>query len=275
MYPEIHLGPLTLQTFGLMFALAFLAAGALVAKRLAELGKPTDWAYEIVFSALAGGVVGSRLYYIVENYDNVKDDLLGNLFSGSGLVWYGGAIGGALAVLLWAWYRDFLGLALFDLAAPALALGYAIGRIGCQVSGDGDYGKAWDGPWAMAYPDGTVPTDQTVHPTPIYETLVMGLVAFFLWQLRDRFRAGVLFAIYLLYAGAERFLIEFLRRNDDAVLGLTAAQLESLATMAIGAVWLLVVRRRHGSLSQDGERRGDRGAGNGGDRGRRLRDARS
>ena len=159
MYPEINIGPLTLQTFGLMFALAFLAAGALIAKRLGEIGKPLDWAYEMGFSALAGGIVGSRVYFVVQNYDSVKDDLLGNLFSGSGLVWYGGLIGGALGVLLWARYRGFLGLALLDLAAPALALGYAIGRCGCQLSGDGDYGKAWNGPWAMSYPDGTVPTD--------------------------------------------------------------------------------------------------------------------
>jgi len=249
MYPELHIGPLTLQTFGLMFALAFLAAGALIGKRLIELGKPVDWAYEMGFAALVGGVVGSRVYFIVQNYDSVKDDLLGNLFSGSGLVWYGGAIGGALAVLLWAWYRDFLGFTLLDLAAPALALGYAIGRCGCQLSGDGDYGKPWDGPWAMSYPDGTVPTDRTVHPTPIYETLAMGLGAWILWQLRDRFQVGVLFAIYLVYAGAERFLVEFLRRNSEVALGLTTAQLESLAMMAIGTVWILVVRRRHGSLS--------------------------
>ncbi len=249
MYPELHIGPLTLQTFGLMFALAFLAAGALIGKRLIELGKPVDWAYEMGFAALIGGVVGSRVYFIVQNYDSVKDDLLGNLFSGSGLVWYGGAIGGAIAVLLWAWYRDFLSFTLLDLAAPALALGYAIGRCGCQLSGDGDYGKPWDGPWAMSYPNGTVPTDRTVHPTPIYETLAMGLGAWILWQLRDRFRAGVLFAIYLVYAGAERFLVEFLRRNSDTALGLTTAQLESLAMMAIGTAWVLVVRRRHGSLS--------------------------
>ena len=250
MYPEIHLGPLTLQTFGLMFALAFLAAGALVAKRLAELGKPTDWAYEIVFSALAGGIIGSRLYYIVENYDKVKDDLLGNLFSGSGLVWYGGAIGGAIAVVIWAWYRGFLGLALLDLTAPALALGYAIGRCGCQLSGDGDYGKAWDGPWAMSYPDGTVPTDDKVHPTPIYETLAMGLGAYLLWQLRDRFRVGVLFAIYLVYAGTERLLVEFIRRNDHVLLGLTQPQLESLAMMAAGAIWIFVVKQQHGTLAR-------------------------
>jgi phosphatidylglycerol---prolipoprotein diacylglyceryl transferase len=250
MYPEITLGPLTLQTFGLMFALAFLAAGALIAKRLKEIGKPVDWAYEIGFAALIGGVVGSRLYFIVQNWDSVKDDLLGNLFGGSGLVWYGGAIGGALAVLAWAWYRDFLRLAQLDLVAPALALGYAIGRIGCQLSGDGDYGKPWNGPWAMSYPDGTVPTDHTVHPTPIYETLAMGLGAWMLWQLRERFRAGVLFAAYLVYAGTERFLVEFLRRNSDAALGLTGPQLESLAMMLAGVVWICVVKQRHGTLSR-------------------------
>src|SRR6478736_4984815 len=248
MYPEIHIGGLTLQTFGLMFALAFLAAGALVARRLHELGKPEDWAYEMTFSALAGGIVGSRLYFIAANWSDVKHDLLGNLFSGSGLVWYGGAIGGAIGVVLWARYRRFLGLALLDLAAPALALGYAIGRCGCQLAGDGDYGKPWNGPWAMSYPDGTVPTDRTVHPTPIYETLAMGLGAWILWQLRDRFRAGVLFAAYLVYAGAERFLVEFLRRNSEVALGLTSAQLESLGMMAIGTIWIVAVRRRHGSL---------------------------
>jgi phosphatidylglycerol---prolipoprotein diacylglyceryl transferase len=251
-YPEIEIGPITLQTFGLMFALSFLAAGALVAKRLSEIGKPVDWAYEVGFAALIGGVVGSRVYFIVQNYDSVEDDLLGNLFSGSGLVWYGGLIGGALGVLLWAWYRGFLGLALLDMVAPALALGYAIGRCGCQLSGDGDYGKGWDGPWAMSYPDGTVPTDETVHPTPIYETLAMGLGAWLLWQMRERFRAGVLFAIYLLYAGGERFLVEFLRRNDEVALGFTGAQLESLAMMCVGVIWIFAVRRRHGSLSPVG-----------------------
>ena len=252
MYPEIDLGPLTLQTFGLMFALAFLAAGALIAKRLAEIGKPVDWAYEMGFAALIGGLVGSRLYFVVENYERAGEDLIGNIFSGSGMVWYGGAIGGALAVLLWAWWRGFLNLALLDLAAPALALGYAIGRVGCQLSGDGDYGKPWDGPWAMAYPEGTVPTDDAVHPTPIYETLAMGLGAWLLWQLRDRFRAGVLFAIYLVYAGVERFLVEFVRRNEDVALGFTAAQLESLVMMVAGAVWIYALRRRHGTLARAG-----------------------
>jgi len=250
MYPRIEIGPLTLQTFGLMFAFAFLAAGALIWRRLRELGKPGDWAYEMGFAALLGGVVGSRVYFLVQNYSEVKNDLLGNLFSGAGLVWYGGVIGGTLAVLAWAWYRDFLGLALLDLAAPALALGYAIGRCGCQLSGDGDYGKPFNGFGAMSYPNGTVPTDRSVYPTPVYETVAMGLGAWLLWQLRDRVRAGVLFALYLIYAGVERFLVEFIRRNATDALGLTSAQLESLAMVVAGTVWIAVVKRRHGSLTR-------------------------
>jgi phosphatidylglycerol---prolipoprotein diacylglyceryl transferase len=242
--PEIDIGPLTLQTFGICFAAAFLAAGAVVWRRLDELGKPVDWAYEMGFAALIGGLVGARLNFVIENYDSVKDDLLGNIFTGSGLVWYGGAIGGAVAVLLWAWWRGFLSLALLDVAAPALAIGYAIGRCGCQLSGDGDYGKDWDGPWAMAYPDGTEPIDTPVHPTPVYETLAMGLVALVLWQLRDRLTNGLLFALYLLLSGTERFLVEFVRRNDDVALSLTQAQLISLVMMIAGAVWLLLAFRR-------------------------------
>lgn len=244
MLPEIEIGPLTLQTFGICFALAFLGAGALIGRRLVELGKPVDWAYEMGFSALAGGVIGARINYMFEHWDEVTEDVLGNVFSGTGLTWYGGAIGGALAVFLWARYRGFLGTALLDLAAPALALGYAIGRVGCQVSGDGDYGQEWDGPWAMAYPDGTVPTEETVHPTPVYETLAMGMVALGLWRLRDRLTNGLLFALYLVLAGTERLLVEFIRRNEDLALGLTEAQLVSVVMIVGGAVWLALGLQR-------------------------------
>jgi phosphatidylglycerol:prolipoprotein diacylglycerol transferase len=240
--PELNLGPLTLQTFGICFALAFVGACVLVGRRLKELDKPVDWAYEVGFCGAIGGLIGSRLDFIIQNYDEVSDDLLGNLFSGSGLVWFGGLIGGAIGVLLWAWWRGFLGLTLLDVCAPALALGYAIGRVGCQLSGDGDYGKEWDGPWAMSYPEGTVPTTDDVHPTPIYEALTMGLVALGLWRLRDRLTGGRLFALYLVLAGAERFLVEFLRLNDDVAIGLTQAQLISVAMIVAGAIWLARTR---------------------------------
>jgi phosphatidylglycerol:prolipoprotein diacylglycerol transferase len=241
--PEIHIGPLTLQTFGICFGLAFLVCGALLARRLREIGKPRDWAYEIVFSALVGGLVGARIDYLVQNYDKVSNDLLGNLFSGSGLVWLGGLLGGALGAFLWAWRRGFLSLALLDLCAAPLAIGYAIGRIGCQLSGDGDYGIKSSLPWAMSYPKGTVPTTVKVHPTPVYETLAMGLVALVLWNLRNRFRPGILFALYLVLSGIERLLIEFIRRNHDAALGLTLPQLISVVMVLAGAAWLVRARR--------------------------------
>jgi phosphatidylglycerol:prolipoprotein diacylglycerol transferase len=248
MQPEIHLGPLTLQTFGIMFALGFVGAGVVLWRRFQELGKPPDWAYEMVFAALVGGVVGSRVDFLIQNWDDVSDDVLGSLFSGSGLVWYGGVIGGAIGVMLWARWRGMLGVRLLDIAAVPLALGYAIGRIGCQLSGDGDYGEAWDGPWAMAYPDGTVPTTEEVHPTPVYEALAMGGVAYLLWRWRDRFRPGILFALYLVLAGLERFLVEFVRRNDAVLAGLTLAQLLSLAMIAGGGAWIAAVHSRRGTL---------------------------
>ena len=244
MLPELELGPITLQTFGICFAFAFLASGALVARRLKELGKPPDWAYEIIFSAMIGGLVGSRIDYLIQNYDKVSDDLVGNLFSGSGLVWFGGVVGGALGVVLWARWRGFLEARMLDTMAPGLALGYAIGRVGCQLSGDGDYGSATDLPWGMAYPEGTVKTTEEVHPTPVFETVAMGLVALVLWNLRDRFRPGVLFAIYLMLAGIERLLIELIRRNDAVLAGLTPAQLISVAMIAGGAVLFTRLRGR-------------------------------
>ncbi|HEX6021678.1 MAG TPA: prolipoprotein diacylglyceryl transferase [Solirubrobacter sp.] len=234
MQPEINIGGLTIQTFGLALGVAFLVAGWMVAKRLGELRRNVDFAYEMVFAALIGGLVGAKLWYLAENG--------GPLFSGTGLTFYGGLIGGALAVVGWAKYRGELDLELADAVVPSLAAAYAIGRIGCQLAGDGDYGKDWDGPWAMSYPNGTVPIDTPVHPTPIYETLVMGAFALLLWRWRDRWQPGTLTAIYVFGAGLERFLVEFIRRNDAIALGLTQAQWVSIAMMLAGGAWLLIKR---------------------------------
>ena len=244
MQPELDLGPITLQTFGLMMGLGFVVAGLAASRHLKELGKPVDWAYEMVFAALVGGIVGARLWWVVENWSEAQDDVLGSLFSGAGLVWYGGALGGAAAVLFWAWRRNWLTLQMLDVAAVPLAAGYAFGRIGCQLAGDGDYGIPWDGPWAMAYPEGTVPTTEEVHPTPVYEAVTMLIVAALLWRWRHRWRPGTLFALYLVLAGTERFLGEFVRRNDEVLAGLTQPQLLSIVMIAGGAIWLWALSRR-------------------------------
>ena len=248
MKPEVHVLGISIKTFGVTFALAFLACGLVLARRLRELERPVDWAYELVFAALLGGVIGARGYYLIQNYSAVRHDLVGSVFSGSGLVWYGGAIGGAIGVIAWMRWRDAMELRMFDMCATALALGYAIGRIGCQVSGDGDYGIASSLPWAMGYPHGTVPTPPgvRVQPTPIYETVAMCLVAYLLWQLRDRVRPGVVFALYMVLSGLERLLVEFVRRNAEVWAGLTAPQLESIVLMIVGLTWLAWMAREDG-----------------------------
>jgi phosphatidylglycerol:prolipoprotein diacylglycerol transferase len=246
MQPEIDLFGLSLKTFGLCFGLAFVVSGAIVARRLKELGRPPDWAYEMVFAALVGGLLGARLYWLLGHTDALRDDVLGSVFGGTGLVWYGGALGGAAGVLLWAYRKGMFNLQLLDICSPALAMGYAVGRIGCQISGDGDYGTSTDLPWGMAYPHGVVPTSDVVHPTPIYETLTMGLVAWALWRARDAFRPGVLFAFYLVFAGTERLLVEFVRRNEPVLAGLTEAQLASLAMLVAGLVWIVRAARAGG-----------------------------
>lgn len=254
MKPEVVLFGISIKTFGVIFALGFLACGMVIARRLRELHKPVDWAYEIVFAALVGGLVGSRAYFVIQNYNQVKGDLVGSIFSGSGLVWYGGAIGGAIGVIAWMRWRRMLNLVAFDMCVTVLALGYGIGRIGCQVSGDGDYGIPSKLPWAMGYPHGTVPTPPgvTVQPTPIYETLAMCLLAYFLWKLRDRVRPGVVLGIYLVLSGLERLLVELVRRNKEVLAGLTAPQLESIALMAIGGVLLVAMARGGGLVAPGG-----------------------
>jgi phosphatidylglycerol:prolipoprotein diacylglycerol transferase len=241
--PDFDVLGISVKTFGIFFALNFVAWGAVAGRRLKELGRPEEWAYEMVLVAVAGGLVGAKLYYVIQHGAEFS---FSGLVSGSGLVWYGGLLGGVVFMLVWAQWRGFRNLHLCDIAGICVPLGYAIGRIGCQISGDGDYGVASNLPWAMPYPDGTVPTMTDVHPTPIYETFAMGIVALGLWHLRDRVRPGIIFALYLVLGGLERFLVEFIRRNREDFAGLTAAQLTSVGMMIAGAVWLAVAARRTG-----------------------------
>jgi phosphatidylglycerol---prolipoprotein diacylglyceryl transferase len=246
MRPEIQILGVSVKTFGLTVAIAYVLCTLVVARRLIELGRPPVWASGVLLIGALGGFVGAHLYWLVQHRAELGDKSFTDLLAGGGLVWYGGLAGGGVAVLLWARWRGILGPGVLDLFAPALAVGYAIIRIGCQLSGDGDYGKPSSLPWAMGYPEGTAPTPAgvTVHPAPIYETLGMGLVALLLWQKRDKLPLGSLFALYLLLAGLERFLVEFVRRGTAQVAGLTSAQLVSLALMAAGAAWLAVSRGR-------------------------------
>jgi phosphatidylglycerol:prolipoprotein diacylglycerol transferase len=242
MYPVLFdFGFVKLYSFGLMIAVAFLAATWMVTRELQrrQIQPSHGEGYPLV--ALIGGLVGARLYYLAEHPEKLLRHPVSAMFGGSGLTWYGGIAGGTLAVLYLAYRHKQSLWSLCDAFAPGLAAAYAIGRIGCQLAGDGDYGLPSDLPWAMAYPNAIVPTTVRVHPTPVYEMLAMGLVAWILWRFRTRAWAidGRLFGVYLVLAGVERFLVEFVRANERIILGFTAAQVISVV-IVIAGLWIFM-----------------------------------
>ena len=252
-YPFVlKLGPLTVTGYGLMMMVAFLVAGWAMQLELRRRGLDEEYSADIVIAAVIGGLIGGKLWYVAITGQ------WGALFSRGGLVWYGGFVGGALAVMVNGWRKRVPLRFTLELTAPALALGYALGRIGCFLVND-DYGRPTALPWGVMFPQGLPPTRVSelaragvsfppgtdplqvvaVHPTQIYETLVMFAVFVWLWRRRDHARAtGWLFGAYLVCAGVERFLVEFVRIKDDRIFGaFTLAQATSVALVVLG-VWL-------------------------------------
>jgi phosphatidylglycerol---prolipoprotein diacylglyceryl transferase len=217
-----------------MMALAFVTAGIVLWWQLKKRGIEPQFAYSMVIAAIIGGIVGAKVHFLI-----LHPDQLHVWYSGRGLVWYGGLFGGALAVWLVALRSRHRTAEVADAVAPALALAYAVGRMGCFLNGD-DYGKPTNLPWAMSFPKGDPPTTQLVHPTQLYEILAsLAIFAILVWVLAPRLkRAGALFWSYCILAGVERFLVEFVRTNKPALLGLTQQQWISILLILAGAVGL-------------------------------------
>ena len=233
MYPTlIDFGPIAIHSFGLMIALASLAVLLISQRDLARKGLDPRPTSSIIFAAAVGGLVGAKLYSALQD-GRIE---IAELTSNSGLVWYGGVIG-ALAAVLFVIHRSPNPiLPTLDTIGMVVLLGYGIGRIGCFLSGDGDYGPPSDLPWAMAFPNGTVPTAVPVHPTPLYET-GMSFIGFgLLWSIRKQKEgtSGWLLGGAFILAGIERFIAEFFRLNQPALFGLTGAQLISILMVIIG-----------------------------------------
>lgn len=239
MLPELFkLGPFTLHSFGLMMALSFLVAVLLAAPEFKRRGLDPEQANEAGLGAMIGGVSGAKLYYILDHLKDFQADPWGLIFSGAGLTWYGGLMGGALGALLVAHWRKIPLLTLCDIAAPLLPLSYAVGRFGCFLNGD-DYGRVSNVPWAMAFPKGAPPTLERVHPTQVYEVFAGLLMFAFLTALKVRLQArvGALFGLYLILAGIERFIVEYFRTNAPQAWGITMAQTISLVLIVLGG-WI-------------------------------------
>jgi phosphatidylglycerol:prolipoprotein diacylglycerol transferase len=247
----LKIGPLTIYSFGAMMALGFLIAGYVVAVELGRKGFDPEDAWSIVLWAAVGGIVGARVLAILTDWQTFRLDPIGSLFSGSGFVWYGGLIGGFVSVSIFIVRRSIPWLVAVDTMAPALAIGQAIGRIGCQVSGDGDWGSPTRMPWGMQYPnaivgwmtwlrDSGLAPDTRVHPAPVYETLAYCAIFSLLWSLRKKgLRDGSLLWIYFVSSSIARFAIEIVRVEPVLAAGLTQAQWIAIALFGLGAVLLL------------------------------------
>jgi phosphatidylglycerol:prolipoprotein diacylglycerol transferase len=277
--PFLHIGWLTIPTYGLMVALAMLASFYVLRADLRRRGIVADAELFIAIPCLAG-IAGAKLYHLLESPADFLAHPWSELFSQFGFAWFGGLLAGVSAFLWLARREKIPLLTMMDAGSPAAALGYGIGRIGCFLSGDGDYGVPTSLPWGMSFPNGLVPTTDRVHPTPIYELITACVIAWILWRIGarqiatetnaeqpkgqapsrrgpspskksgERTRAelrvpnGGVFAAYLVLTGVARFLVEFIRINPQSFFGMTNAQAASLASIVAGAAIWWRVRRR-------------------------------
>jgi phosphatidylglycerol---prolipoprotein diacylglyceryl transferase len=263
MIPFLHLGPLSIPTYGLMVAIGMLAAAYLlqfdINRRRAQFlergylkdadkKSQGDEAFLIIGIIGVSGLVGARLYSVLES----PRELLANpavLISRYGFTWSGAVITTLVAMMFLARHFDIPVLEFMDLCAAPAALGYAIGRLGCLLSGDGDYGVPTNLPWGMSFPNGIVPTTDRVHPTPIYEFLAGTIIAAFLWRMSTKALSsggshGEVISANLILTGIARFLVEFIRINPKVLYGLTNAQIVSIFSMVLGFTLLWRIKRK-------------------------------
>ena len=249
-----------ITSFGVFMFLSFLSGGVLLRSEMERTGHDPERAWDLVFMAVLGGVIGAKIYYVLLNYEALLANPFSAIFSRGGMVWYGG-FAGALLLIVYEIKRRALPLGkMADLCSPTLAIGYAVGRMGCFLVGD-DYGRptaSWVG---MAFPRGTPPTRVEeleshfgvqvdpalverfgqvvpVHPTQLYEIAMASLIFLILWKLRvHNHGAGWLWWICLTLLSVERFLVEFVRVKDDRFFGpLTLAQGIAIMLALLG-VW--------------------------------------
>jgi phosphatidylglycerol:prolipoprotein diacylglycerol transferase len=238
MLPFLHIWRLSVPTFGLMLWLAAVVAAFIMDRSFRRARVSAD-AVGMVAVAVVAGIVGAKLWHVIDTPSEFHELGWRVLWDSAGFAWFGGLVFGISALVLQGWMAKIGGLRTLDLASPAAAIGYGIGRIGCFLSGDGCYGLPTTLPWGMGFPNGIEPTPPfvRVHPTPLYELAAGLLIGAWLWWRGGKQRGtGALVGEYLVLSGTARFLVEFVRRNPKVLWDLSNAQLASVGSVVAGAL---------------------------------------
>ena len=258
MYPDLFkLGPVTVHSYGLMLGIAFLIGSTLFSRELKRVKLDENIGVAITFLAIIGGLVGSKLFYIIEEWNFGQGGAFlsyftaDTLFSPSGLTFYGGLIIAFIMIYVYCRYKKLRILQIIDAMAPATMLSYGIARVGCHLSGDGCYGLPVNNtPFEFlgySYVKGIVQTKPgvLVHPTPLYELAAAVIIFFVLMAMRKKMKYyGQMFFIYLIFSGSERLIVEFIRLNPKVIFIFTQAQLISIGMILTGFVFLMLFRNK-------------------------------
>ncbi|HEX3037155.1 MAG TPA: prolipoprotein diacylglyceryl transferase [Thermodesulfobacteriota bacterium] len=242
MYPTLFkIGDIAVSSFSVMVLIAFLVAYQVGMSEAKRRGGISQNLFDLLFaSTVIGGLIGAKILFLIQNTtfsEFIADPLR---FMASGLTFHGGLLGAFALIGLIVWKGRVNFWLVTDIVSPALIIAYAIGRVGCFLAGD-DYGTPSDLPWAMAFPEGSPPTTDRVHPTQIYTTLIMLCAFAFLWGIRGKdLPVGWLSAVTLLILGVERFFMEFIRNTTPSLIpGISQAQLISIGLIAVGVFKLV------------------------------------
>ncbi|NIP39253.1 MAG: prolipoprotein diacylglyceryl transferase [Candidatus Dadabacteria bacterium] len=244
MYPTlIEIGSVSISSYSVMVTLAYLAAYILAGFEIKRRGLDDSIADWMLLAALFGGLGGAKILFLFQNATLTEFMNEPLRYLSSGLTFLGGLIGASVLIFLVALWKRISFWTLTDSSAPGLVLAYGIGRIGCLLVGD-DYGTPTRVPWGMSFPNGSPPTTETVHPTQIYDTIIMSFVFISLWGIRKyNFPAGWLFSLMLMILGIQRFFIEFIRSTTPSFIeGLSQAQVISVGIFILGALNLIRIR---------------------------------
>jgi len=261
MYPKLFdLGPIPVYSYGLMLGIAFLLGSYLFTYELRRKKIDENIGITITFFAIVGGIIGGKLFYIIEEWNfgkglSISQLLNSELLSPAGLTFYGGLVLSIIIIIIYCKYKKLSVLMIFDSMAPAAALSYGVARIGCHLSGDGCYGISVNGTFweflGYGYSKGIIPTalGELVHPTPIYELAAALIIFSVLWLLRKKMQYnGQLFYYYIFLTGIPRLLVEFIRRNPKVIFGLTQAQIVSILMIIFGLLMLYINRKRKNEI---------------------------